>query len=145
MVTGGVPTGRAEEVTMAGSGVVTGGVLTGGAGEVTMAGGDVVTGGVPTGGAGEVTMAGGGVVTGGVPTGGAGEVTMAGGGMVTGETVIVGIVTLGVSCETRGDESELVSPRASSTAWLNCTFVFSCNYIKNKTKSLASLPSVRGK
>ena len=129
---------------MAGVGVITGGVATGGAGEVTMAGAGVVTGEVATGGAGEVTMAGAGVVTGGVATGGAGEVTMAGGGVVTGETVIAGIVTLGVSCETRGEESELVSPRASSTAWLNCTFVFSCNYI-NKTKSLVSSPSVRGK
>ena len=90
-------------------------------------------------------MAGAGAVTGGVATGGAGEVTMAGAGVVTGETVIAGIVTLGVSCETTGEESELVSPRASSTAWLNCTFVFSCNYINNKTKSLVSSPSVRGK
>ena len=48
------------------------------------------------------------MVTGGVPTGGAGEVTMAGGGVVTG-----GVPTGGV--------------------------------VKNKTKSLASLPSVRGK
>ena len=58
--------------------------------------------------AGGVTMSGVGMVIGGVAMGGAG--------------VVAGGVTMTASCIS----SEVLSPNASNTAWLNCMFVFSC-------------------